>query len=190
MSNTDLAGAAPNVFQTRTMRLLLLAGIVLGVVALDQFSKQVAVAHLKHRAPTNYVYGIFTLTYAENPGAFLSLGRHLSESQRFWILTCLNGVILLIVLGYVLVKDHVARWNTVALALILAGGIGNIIDRVHNSGLVVDFMNMGVPPAWFSLRTGIFNVADIAIMGGLFLLIGIEMLPRRAHASATPQPET
>ena len=49
----------------------------------------------------------------------------------------------------------------------LAGGIGNLIDRVFHGGLVIDFLNMGIGP----VRTGIFNVADMAIMAGFALLI-------------------
>jgi signal peptidase II len=54
----------------------------------------------------------------------------------------------------------------IAGAGILAGGIGNMIDRVTNAGKVTDFMNLGLGP----VRTGIFNVADMAITGGAMLL--------------------
>jgi signal peptidase II len=55
--------------------------------------------------------------------------------------------------------------QTVAIALICGGGIGNLIDRVRFDGLVTDFLNVGAGP----LRTGIFNVADMALMLGLLL---------------------
>ena len=48
------------------------------------------------------------------------------------------------------------------MIFILAGGIGNLIDRILNNGLVTDFINVGIGP----LRTGIFNVADIAFTCG------------------------
>ena len=54
----------------------------------------------------------------------------------------------------------------VALALILAGGIGNLIDRISNNGLVTDFINVGIGP----LRTGVFNVADMAVLFGVLAL--------------------
>jgi signal peptidase II len=59
-------------------------------------------------------------------------------------------------------------WNlpvTVAASLILGGGIGNVIDRVAR-GNVIDFLNFGIG----NVRTGIFNIADVAIMAGVFLL--------------------
>ena len=55
---------------------------------------------------------------------------------------------------------------SIAFALFLGGGIGNLIDRLTNDGRVIDFMHIGIG----SLRTGIFNVADMALMAGVFLL--------------------
>ena len=60
-----------------------------------------------------------------------------------------------------------------ALALLLAGGIGNLIDRAFLGGIVIDFMVIDFS-AWTGigwLKTGIFNVADIAITGGFLLLL-------------------
>jgi signal peptidase II len=54
----------------------------------------------------------------------------------------------------------------IALALFLGGGIGNLIDRLTNDGRVIDFMHIG----FGFLRTGIFNVADMALMTGVVLL--------------------
>ena len=66
-----------------------------------------------------------------------------------------------------------------ALALILSGGVGNLIDRVLRGGLVVDFMNVGIG----TLRSGIFNVADLGIVGGLVLLLALELFGRRAPSA-------
>jgi lipoprotein signal peptidase len=54
-----------------------------------------------------------------------------------------------------------------AVSLFVAGGIGNLMDRIFHGGSVADFLNVGVGP----LRTGIFNIADVAIMGGVLVLI-------------------
>jgi signal peptidase II len=53
-----------------------------------------------------------------------------------------------------------------AVSLVFAGGVGNLIDRIIHNGFVVDFINIGIGP----IRTGIFNVADVAVMGGSILL--------------------
>ncbi|NOU23715.1 MAG: signal peptidase II, partial [Methyloglobulus sp.] len=63
-----------------------------------------------------------------------------------------------------------------AYSLLLAGGAGNLIDRVM-CGYVVDFMNIGVG----SLRTGIFNVADIAVSVGVLILIADSLYGRKTN---------
>jgi len=153
------------------------------LVGLDQLTKQIAIAHLKGRPPIAfpaswYPHDLFHLRYAENTGAFLSLGSQLSDGVRFWALTVLNVVILTIVGGVLTLRRVLDAGVTVALTLIFAGGVGNLIDRVLRDGVVVDFMNMGIR----GLRTGVFNVADVAIMAGLFLLLFLEFF----HAHRAP----
>jgi len=63
---------------------------------------------------------------------------------------------------------HMTKYQTIAMSLVLGGGFGNLIDRIYNHGLVIDFMNAEIG----SLRTGVFNVADIAItFGAIWLFI-------------------
>jgi signal peptidase II len=57
--------------------------------------------------------------------------------------------------------------TTVALSLIAGGGLSNLIDRIAYGGYVIDFLNIGLG----GLRTGIFNIADVAIMVGAISLI-------------------
>ena len=60
--------------------------------------------------------------------------------------------------------------------MFLAGGLSNLVDRIA-MGSVIDFLNIGIGP----IRTGIFNVADVAIMAGIaLLLVDQYRLPRRA----------
>ena len=74
----------------------------------------------------------------------------------------------------------------IGFALILAGGVGNLIDRVLNDGRVVDFMNVGIG----RLRTGVFNVADMALMAGvgLVLVVGLLSKEERHQESADSSP--
>lgn len=58
-------------------------------------------------------------------------------------------------------------FHAVAWSLVLSGGVGNPVDRIVYDGRVVDFMNLGIG----SLHTGIFNVADVYIRTGAFLLV-------------------
>ncbi len=184
---------------SHTRRLVWLALLILALVALDQVTKWAAIQTLRpepgHRAEVIafpdgwYPNDLFRFQYATNTGAFLSLGSRLEPGLRFWLLTGLNSVILTIV-AVVLVTKRSLKWPVaLALSLILTGGIGNLIDRVLNEGVVVDFMNMGIGRGSWSLRTGIFNVADLAIVGGLVLLVALEIFGSRQQQAAVPESE-
>ena len=84
------------------------------------------------------------------------------------------GVFLLGTLVYLVMSRRLEPLQSTALALIVGGGLSNWFDRLVNDGRVVDFMNLGIG----SLRTGIFNVADVALMLGAGLLI---LAGRRAN---------
>jgi signal peptidase II len=122
---------------------------------------------LKQTPPTPYLGDTLRIQYAENPGAFLGAGGGLPAQQRFWLLVVMNAVVLIAIPAVLVARRDLGRPQMVAVALLLAGGIGNLLDRVFHGGLVIDFLNMGIGP----LRTGIFNVADMAIMAGFALLI-------------------
>lgn len=135
-------------------------------VGCDQGTKLVAQRYLSPQ-PRSYVYDLFRLQFAQNNGAFLSLGALLPEPLRFWVFTVLVALILFGLLIFTLrTASKSSLTLLIALALILGGGIGNLLDRVLHNGLVVDFMNIGIGP----LRTGIFNVADMTLMAGIALL--------------------
>lgn len=148
----------------RLTRLGVLLLVLVSCIGCDQVTKSIAsrTLALPPQAVHSYLADTVRLQYALNPGAFLGLGQHLGPSARFWFLTVANTVAML-GLGYVLlVQWNMARIKFAAGSLILAGGIGNLIDRLHQQGLVIDFLNLGIGP----IRTGIFNVADMAIMAG------------------------
>ncbi|MEZ4662470.1 MAG: signal peptidase II [Caldilineaceae bacterium] len=149
-------------------RILILLLVIFTCVGCDQAAKSVAETHLRAAAPISYLNNTVRLEYAENPGAFLSLGAGLSEDAQHWIFTIMVTLILSGLLLFALFHMHDLRMATlVALALYIGGGMGNLIDRFFNDGVVVDFMNVGIGP----LRTGIFNVADMAIMAAVAILL-------------------
>jgi signal peptidase II len=147
----------------RLLILLLAAG---SSVLLDRLTKIWAVDSLKGKGSTSYLNDTFRLVYAENTGAFLSLGSGLNDQLRYWILTILPVAVLLYVLYIILFSKGMSTWQVTAFSFILGGGASNIVDRMLE-GRVVDFMNMG----FGNVRTGIFNVADMAIMAGLFMML-------------------
>jgi signal peptidase II len=103
---------------------------------------------------------------AWNRGAFLSLGEHLPD----WVRDAVFLGLIPAVLGFVCFaawrNGFAAHASVVGLALVVGGGLSNWIDRLMNDGIVTDFVSLGVG----SLRTGIFNLADVSIMGGVALL--------------------
>lgn len=136
-------------------------------VILDQATKFIAQTELKGHVAQSYLGNIFRLEYAENPGAFLSLGAHLPAGLRFWLLTALTGVFLLGVIIYLFTHPKLDRATHHGLVLVTGGGVSNLLDRIfRENGNVVDFLNVGIG----SLRTGIFNIADMAIMLGVIIL--------------------
>ena len=150
--------------KTLTKHLLLLAAVV-SIVGCDHVSKHVATERLAGEPTQSYFFDMVRLSYAENPGSFLSLGAELPEPVRFTLFVLGTGVLLVFLIGYVLS----ARWSGASfagLALFAAGGASNWVDRLSN-GHVVDFLNVGVGP----IRTGIFNVADMAILAGVVVLV-------------------
>jgi len=140
---------------------------LLSCVGCDQATKAVAKGYLQGGEVRSFAGDTFRLQYAENKGAFLGMGASLPEGVRTLVFTFGIGTVLVGVLGYLLLVPGVSQSTTVALSLVVGGGLGNLIDRIMYGGYVVDFLNVGLG----SLRTGIFNVADVAIMvGGIFLV--------------------
>lgn len=147
------------------------------LLALDQASKLYAMQHWRPTAanPLVFLDGVFRIQYAENPGAFLGLFGGLDPAVRFWILTLANAIILAVVAGCLITGRPHDLWSWSALASILSGGIGNLIDRVRFDNHVVDFLILSTGPLNVpyigEVRTGIFNVADIAITAGFLMLL-------------------
>ncbi len=135
------------------------------LIFLDQWTKNLAVTHLKGKPAFVIMEGVFELYYSENRGAAFSI---LQGKQSFLFLITLAVLILTV---YVLIKMPVNRRFlplTICLNMLAAGAVGNMVDRVSN-GYVVDFL-------YFSLIDfPIFNVADIyvttAAAGFLILML-------------------
>ena len=141
--------------------------VLVACIGCDQSTKYTAKHYLEGKGTYSYINDIFRLGYAENNGAFLGLGSTLPDNIRILIFTGFVALILLAFLCYVITSTHITKIGVVGGALIIGGGLSNLVDRLVNNGAVIDFLNLGIG----SLRTGIFNVADMAIMlGALFML--------------------
>jgi signal peptidase II len=151
----------------RLTRLGLVAVLLLGCVGCDQASKQLVRTHVALGSSQSFLGDTLRLTHAENPGAFLGAGASLSPLLRAAIFQGAVGLIVLGLLLWALLARQLGTWSTVAITLLAASGLGNLIDRVAHHGLVTDFLNLGFGP----LRTGIFNVADMVGIIGIVILL-------------------
>ena len=161
---------------TKIKRWILILIIISLVIIADRVTKEIAREHLADAPTISYLGNLFLLHYAENDGAFLSMGSNWPAPLRMILLTIIPVVFLFILLFVVLFSREMDIWTTIAFALILGGGLSNMWDRMVNNGFVVDFMNMGIG----NLRTGIFNVAAMAITTAFFMIV-IHMIYYRTH---------
>ncbi len=160
-------------------RIFIVITSLITCVSCDQATKSVAQSYLSETGVWSLLGDTVRLQLAHNTGAFLSLGAALPESLRAGLFSAGVGILLMALLGYILFSKSISSLELLALSLLLAGGVGNLIDRVW-FGYVVDFMNIGIGP----LRTGIFNVADIAVSIGAILLLVDALLKRPSKASS------
>jgi signal peptidase II len=149
----------------------LLVVAIVATVGCDRVTKHMATTSLAGERGRSYFSDTIRLDYVENTGGFLGLGASLPRTARTALFTIGTGLMLLVLVGAA-VRFHWRGGLLMGAALILAGGASNWVDRVIR-GSVVDFINVGIGP----LRTGIFNVADVAIALGVALLI----LRQREH---------
>lgn len=140
--------------------------VVTTCLGCDQASKIVASSMLKSRISHSFLGDLVRVTYLENGGAFLGLGAALPAQARFVLLTCTAAAALVLLFAYVCWRQSLTGKEIAGHTLILAGGTSNLVERA-TSGFVVDFLNVG----FGNFRTGIFNLADVAILCGLVLVL-------------------
>ena len=145
--------------------------VALSTAGCDQAAKHVAREVLGDGAVHALLGGFARFELTHNVGGFLSLGEQLAPALRY-ALFVLGAPALIALFLAVSFRSALASRSAIAgLALIAGGGLANWLDRVLNAGAVTDFVSLGVG----ALRTGIFNVADVAILLGA----GILLLPQR-----------
>jgi signal peptidase II len=149
----------------RTSVRLLAIVLMLTTIGCDRVTKHLATTRLAGNSARSYLSGTVRLEYAENPGAFLSFGENLPSWARTGLLT-VGATLGLAAVAIAAFKLRRRSTAFIGAILFIAGGASNLIDRITR-GSVVDFVNVGVS----SLRTGIFNVADVALMVGVGLIV-------------------
>ena len=145
------------------------------LVVLDQWLKIWSIANLKGQPPRNLISGFIQLTYLENTGAAFGFLSNFGGAQ--WLLAGYKLVVLVVAIAYFVKLPGEPRFTLlrVPLALIIAGGIGNLIDRVR-FGFVVDMLEFEF------VRFPVFNLADVYVTTGicafaLFVLFVVKDAP-------------
>lgn len=141
----------------RLKKLLALA-VAAVLIVVDQITKALVVENLRDAGVVKVIPGLLEFVYLENTGTAFGLFAGMT-----WVISLLTGLIALVLAGaLVLYKKH-SVFSFLSATLLLAGGTGNLIDRVVQ-GYVVDFIHITFFPY-------IFNVADCFVTVGAALLV-------------------
>ncbi len=132
--------------------------LLLAILAVDQIVKNIVSKGMLQGESIPIIQDVFHITYVQNTGAAFSI-----MSSKTVLLTAFTGIVILGLLIYMIkMYSHMDKTLRTCYAMIIAGGAGNLIDRIVR-GFVVDMFDFRIWP--------VFNVADIAICVGCALLI-------------------
>jgi signal peptidase II len=157
--------------------------VLLSIVAIDVLTKRAAVQAFSDqmRVPHEVVSHWLRLTLVYNPGA--AFGLHVGEYSRRVFTTLTIGALLILGRLYISTRPGDSTRVT-ALSLVCGGALGNLLDRIASSSGVIDFIDVGVRDA----RWPTFNVADMAVSVGAFLLAIVLWSEDRAGESVVSGP--
>lgn len=138
--------------------------LVVVMIAIDRYSKYWVMSHLSFFEPMR-ILPFFNFTLAYNTGAAFSF-LHAASGWQHWVLGGLALIVSAVVLVWLSRLPARNWWLNISLCLIMAGALGNAIDRALY-GYVVDFLDFHIG-AW---HFAIFNIADSAICVGAFMMV-------------------
>jgi signal peptidase II len=147
------------------IRIVLILLIITMNIGCDQFSKKMVKQSVLPYETIRILHDHLTVTRVENSGAFLSAGNSMSKASKRIFLTLIPIIAMTLGLVYLLFKP-ISNGMLIGLCFVIGGGIGNLFDRLLY-GSVTDFLFVKV--GFF--ETGIFNLADVSIMTGMFLIV-------------------
>lgn len=154
--------------------LMALSGLI---ICLDQATKLYIHSQYMHGESTPVIQNFFNITYVRNTGAAFGFLRDANETLRsvFFLSVPPLAAVAILFLLYGTPKEDF--WSTISLSLIFAGAIGNYIDRLRY-GFVVDFLDFHY---FEKISWPAFNVADMSIVGGIGLMLLLEVKrPKKA----------
>lgn len=149
---------------------LLTVGFVLSFsIGCDQTTKRIAEHTLRESPTHSFFLDTLRLQFVHNHGVLMGLGSNFSATAKYWLFLVLPIILLSAAAFFVVFSQKLKYSQALLLTLIIGGGAGNLIDRFMQ-GCVTDFINVGIGP----VRTGIFNIADVAILAGAIGLVAVE----------------
>jgi signal peptidase II len=153
-----------------------------GALALDQVSKAIARASLEPGIKVEVVPGLFSLRLTENPGAaFGALGS--------WPpLLILIGLVAVLAIAGLRKERTKSKALAASLGLLLGGALSNLIDRLLPGHDVTDFLDFAVTVGGRSFNWPTFNLADVAITTGVFLLVYHIIVVEKRIGEETAEP--
>lgn len=148
--------------------------LVLLNIGCDQLSKDVVRKNVDSREYIQLIDDHFILTNVENTGAMLGFGAGFPPMAKIILFQIVPLIVLLLLLYRVLTKKTIGTWSVIAFAFVIGGGMGNLIDRIAY-GSVTDFFQIRLG----FLKTGIFNMADVAVTFGVLLILSLSIFSKK-----------
>ncbi|WP_316841835.1 signal peptidase II [Pedobacter gandavensis] len=161
---------------------VLILVIILLNVGCDQISKAIVREHIDYYENIKLFSDHFTLTKVENSGAFLSMGDSLHSGVKFVLLLLLPVLVLAMGIYFVMTRKDLSPSMVFGVCCVIGGGIGNLYDRILY-GSVTDFLHID----FIIFQTGVFNAADMSIMGGMLLIILDSFQKKKAIRQLHPE---
>ena len=140
-------------------RKIIIPFAVLVLIAVDQLVKLYIVSDFKLGQVKSFIPHLVSLTYLQNTGAAFSM----LENQQ-WLFTLVTFLVIGGAVYYLIKHLHASKWMLTGLTLVIAGGLGNFIDRIRQ-GFVVDMFQLDF------IDFAIFNVADMYLTFGVAILL-------------------
>ena len=156
-------------------RNLFIVLLIIFNIAIDQITKVFVRSTLVYQKSEQIIGDYFQLIWVENKGAFLGMGSDMNETLRLIFLLILPTLVLGYVVYYIIKTKNLDRISLIAFCCIVGGGIANVFDRFA-FGQVTDFFFIDLGGVF---KTGIFNVADLSVTTGMFMLIFSNFLMKK-----------
>lgn len=154
------------------------------MILIDQVTKYLVVQSI----PLNSIGRVFgrgellRFIYVQNRAVAFSLGDGLPDQIRMVLFIALPVIIIIAVIIYVIRSEEFSSYQRWVIALVVGGGIGNLIDRIFRSGGVVDFIDVKFFGIFGLERWPTFNIADSCIVvGGILLILSLLTAAWREH---------